>query len=437
MNTSDALDAALSEARQNYIDKRPLSLASFEEATQYMPGGNTRTVLFHEPFPFRAARGEGAVLTDVDGHQYVNFLGEYTAGIFGHSHPKIRAAIEAALDGGVNLGAHNEYEPKLARLVCDRFASIERVRFTNSGTEANLMAISTCRVQTGREKVMVFDGGYHGGLLYFGHGGIPINAPFPYVLANYNDIEGTRALLKEHGQDLACVLVEPMMGSGGCIPASSAFIEMLRAETKAAGAILIFDEVMTSRITPGGAQEMFGVTPDMTTLGKYIGGGMSFGAFGGSEEVMGIYDPRRPDAMPHAGTFNNNTLSMRAGCVAMEEIYTPEAAVQLNARGDELRERLNEMARVRGLPVHVTGFGSIMGIHANSTKIESPDDTEKDNHDISELLFLDLLDAGYYIARRGFIALTLVLEAPHYEGFTNALETILDERGPLIAGVME
>ena len=436
MNTLDTLDDALTDARQNYVDKRPNSLSSFEAATRYLPGGNTRTVLFHDPFPFRAASGQGSVLTDVDGFKYVNFLGEYTAGIFGHTHPKIRAAIERALDGGVNLGAHNEHEPRLAQLVCERFASIERVRFTNSGTEANLMAISSSRVHTGRDQVMVFDGGYHGGLLYFGHGGVAINAPFPYVLAQYNDIDATRALIREHGSTLACVLVEPMMGSGGCIPANPGFLEMLRTETAAAGIVLIFDEVMTSRLAPGGAQEIAGLVPDMTTLGKYIGGGMSFGAFGGAAAIMDMYDPRRPDAMPHAGTFNNNTLTMTAGCVAMEEVYTPAAARSLNARGDALRERLNDVARKRGLPLQFTGCGSILNLHANAGVIQTPHDVERDNQAVNELLFLDLLDAGFYIARRGFMALTLVLEDADYDGFVAAYEAILDGRGSLIAGAM-
>ena len=226
MNTLDNLNAALADARQNYIDKRPASLAEFDNATRFMPGGNTRTVLFYEPFPLRAARGEGAELIDVDGHRYINLLGEYTAGLFGHTHPVIRAALERALDGGVNLGAHNVHESQLAELVCARFPSMERVRFTNSGTEANLMAISSARVHTGREKVLVFDGGYHGGLLYFAHGGVPINAPFPYLLGEYNAIEATRTLIRSNADSLACVLVEPLLGAAGCIPGDAGFLGM-------------------------------------------------------------------------------------------------------------------------------------------------------------------------------------------------------------------
>src|SRR6201987_273964 len=224
------LDDALAEARAAYVARRPKSKTQHEAARTVMPGGNTRTVLYYGPFPICAAKGEGAWLTDIDGHRYLNLLGEYTAGIYGHSHPVIRAAIDAALDGGINYGAHNRMEAELAAIVCARFPAIELVRFTNSGTEANLMALSTARHATGRSKIMVFNGGYHGGLLYFGGGGVPINAPFPFVLARYTDSDGPRATIRREAGDLAAILVEPMMGSAGCIPADREFLAMLRAE---------------------------------------------------------------------------------------------------------------------------------------------------------------------------------------------------------------
>src|SRR6201993_1747663 len=187
------LDDALAEARATYVARRPKSKAQQTAARAVMPGGNTRAVLYYGPFPICAAKGEGAYLTDIDGHRYLNLLGEYTAGLYGHSHPVIRAAIDAALDNGINYGAHNRMEAELAAIVCARFPAIELVRFTNSGTEANLMPLAPARHATGRSKIMVFKGGYHGGLLYFGGGGIPINAPYPFVLARYNDSDDTRA----------------------------------------------------------------------------------------------------------------------------------------------------------------------------------------------------------------------------------------------------
>lgn len=421
------LDAALAKARARYVADNPASEEAHHQARRFMPGGNTRTILYHDPFPLRVVSGHGARITDADGHEYLNLLGEYTAGLFGHSHPVIRAAIDSALDGGINLSAHNTHEIRLAELVCGRFPSIERIRFTNSGTEANLMAIATARHHTGRGRVMVMHGGYHGGLLYFGGGGIPINAPYDFVLGRFNRIGATRELIRDNAGDLACVLVEPMMGSAGCLPADPDFLQMLREETRNAGTILIFDEVMTSRLSPGGAQQRYDVLPDLTTLGKYIGGGMSFGAFGGTQEIMAMYDPGRPNAMPHAGTFNNNTLSMAAGAAAMGEVFTPRAATALNARGDALRRRLNTMAEECGAPVHLTGIGSLMNLHGCRTEIRDPQEMDASDDRIKQLVFLDLLERGFYIARRGFVALMLPHTDRDLEAFSEAMGGILEQ----------
>jgi glutamate-1-semialdehyde 2,1-aminomutase len=425
------LDDALGEARETYVARRPKSKAQHAAARAVMPGGNTRTVLYYGPFPICAASGEGAYLTDIDGHRYLNLLGEYTAGLYGHSHPVIRAAIDAALDNGINYGAHNRMEAELAAIVCARFPAIELVRFTNSGTEANLMALATARHATGRSGIMVFKGGYHGGLLYFG-GGIPINAPYPFVLARYNDIDGTRATIRREAADLAAILVEPMMGSAGCIPAERGFLAMLREESASAGAVLIFDEVMTSRFSAGGAQELDGITPAMTTLGKYIGGGMSFGAFGGRRDLMQIYDPTAAGSMPHAGTFNNNVLSMAAGVAGMAKVFTAEAAAALHARGEALRARLNAVFEEAGVALQMTGRSSLMGLHAVKGPIRSVDDLAGANDAAKELVFLDLLERGYYMARRGFIALSLMVSDADLDGFVAAVKDVVAERADVL-----
>ena len=433
MRQNLSIDEALEDARAHYVDRRPKSLAAHEAACRHLPGGNTRTVLFHGPFPFRAERGEGSALFDIDGHRYVNLLGEYTAGVFGHSHPAIRRAIDRALEVGLNLGAHNMAEARLAALVVERFSAIDSVRFTNSGTEANLMAISTARYATGREKVLVFDGGYHGGLLYFGGGGIPINAPFPYVVATFNDLAATRSLIRENAADLACIIVEPMLGSGGCIPGDARFLEMLREEASASGAMLIFDEVMTSRFGRGGAHTALGIAPDLVTLGKWVGGGMSFGAFGGNRSPMAIYDPTAEHAIPHAGTFNNNTLSMHAGIAAMTEAFTADAALQLHETGERFRGRANAVFERHGVALSLSGTGSLMNLHGVAGPVRTLDDLQGNDERAKELLFLDLLERGYYIARRGFIALSTALGDEELDGFLAALDEIVALRKPLIA----
>ena len=279
----------VAEAHERYAAARPRSRALHERARQVMPGGNTRSILAYGPFPTAMARGEDCRLWDLDGREYLDLCGEYTAGLFGHSEPRIHAVLHAALERGINLAAVGEDEERLARLVCDRFPSIDRVRFGNSGTEANLMALMAARAFTGRSHVMAFRGGYHGGLLTFplaGH--TPVTVPIPAVLADYNDIDGAVSLIRRHAGDLAAVIVEPMLGGGGCIPGQPEFLAALRAATRDAGALLVFDEVMTSRMSAGGQQARLGITPDMTTLGKYVAGGMSFGAFGGRADVMAL-----------------------------------------------------------------------------------------------------------------------------------------------------
>lgn len=421
------LDHAVDVARRRYIDSNPESAKAHHAAKKVMPGGNTRSVLYNAPFPLRIVSGRDALLTDADGHEYVNLLGEYTAGLFGHSHPVIRKAIDQALDNGINLSAHNFYEIRLASLICQRFPSVEQVRFTNSGTEANLMAISSARYITGRSKVMVFNGGYHGGLLYFGHGGIAINAPFDYLLGSYNDLDATRAMVAEFGKDIACILVEPMQGSGGCIPGHPDFLRLLRSLASEHKIVLIFDEVMTSRLSPGGAQALFNVIPDMTTMGKYIGGGMSFGAFGGDEEIMQMYNPEQSPAIPHAGTFNNNSLSMAAGIAGLESVFTPEVAVSLNQRGDAFREALGKIIRQHNLPMQVIGVGSIMNLHGSSATINREADLAASDDRLKELVFLGLLERGYYIARRGFIALMLTNTDQQLDAFQRAFSSVLSE----------
>jgi glutamate-1-semialdehyde 2,1-aminomutase len=428
---NSTLKAALDEARREYTARNPASAAHHQNATASMPGGNTRTVLFYDPFPLTFVRGRGALLWDLDGHQYVDLLGEFTAGVAGHSNPVIRRAIEAALDAGINLGGHNTFEPRFAAAVTERFGSMELVRFTNSGTEANLLAISTAVAATGRREVMVFRGGYHGAVLMFSPGP-NINAPFEFVLADYNDVEATVAAIEAHADGLAAVLLEPMLGAAGCIPAEAAFLHALREATTRHGIVLIFDEVMTSRLSPGGLQAVVGVTPDLTTLGKYVGGGMSFGAFGGRAELMSRFDPRRPEALPHAGTFNNNVLTMAAGIALLTEVYTPAAATALNGRGERLRARLNATARQAGVAMQVTGYGSMLGVHMMRGPIRAPADAAKGSSAARDLFFFDMLKAGFWLARRGMMSLSLPLTEDDYDAFVAAVEEFVTARKPLL-----
>lgn len=427
------LDEALLAARSVYAQARPKSRQIHESAAAVMPGGNTRTVLFHNPFPITVVGGEGCRIRDVDGFEYVNYLGEFTAGLFGHSNPVIRDAIEKALHAGISLSAHNTQEPLLARLLCERFPSLQSVRFTNSGTEANLMALATAIAVTGRRRVLVFKGGYHGSVLHFVRGGSAVNVPHEFVVARYNDVTEVEGIFATQGSQLAAILVEPMLGSGGCIPATRTFLAALRAGATKHGAVLIFDEVQTSRLAPGGLQEALSILPDMTTLGKYLGGGLSFGAFGGRDELMQRYDPRRSDALLHAGTFNNNILTMSAGVAALTHLFTPEVVRRLNERGDRLRARLNDVCTKAAVALRFTGLGSLLTAHLGVTAMPDVDDVARTDPRLKELLFFDLLSQGCYTAPRGMIALSLEIGDAECDLYVAALAAFVDRHGRFLA----
>ena len=421
------LNAEVAEAVRGYVERNPQSRRLHEERARFMPGGNTRTVIHVDPFPLTIVRGEGARILDVDGHEYLDFLGEYTAGLYGHSHPVIVQAIGDALANGIVLGAPNVHEGRLAAAVCGRFPSVELVRFCNSGTEANLLAISLARIATGKPAVMVFEGAYHGGVFFFKGGDAPLNAPFPYVVGHYNDAEAAARLVREHAHELAAVIVEPMQGSGGVIPGEPEFLRALRDSTAEHGVVLVFDEVMTSRLSRGGLQETLGIRPDLTTLGKYVGGGLACGAFGGRRDLMERFDPSRPDALAHAGTFNNAVLTMAAGLAGLTQIYTDEECARLNALGDRMRDRLNSFAAERSLEFCATGRGSMVGLHFTRGPVrrtaESPPAPE-----LQTLLHLHMLERGYSFARRGFVALSLPLSKGDVDAFASGVEEFLARR---------
>jgi glutamate-1-semialdehyde 2,1-aminomutase len=423
-----SLEGVLAEVRARFVAANPRSLAAHEKAALAMPGGDTRTTLFYSPFPLTMASADGCRLTDLDGHTYVDLLGDYTAGLFGHNNPVIRKAVDDALDTGWNLGAHGEAEARLATVLCKRFPSLDLVRFTNSGTEANLLALATATAHTGRHTILVFDGAYHGSVLAFAGGGTPVNVPHRFIVGQYNDLDATEDLIDTHAGDLAAILVEPMLGSGGCVPGTPEFLELLRHKATETGAVLIFDEVMTSRMAGGGLQELLGITPDLTTLGKYTGGGMTFGAFGGRASLMSAYDPRRPDALPHAGTFNNNVLSMSAGYAGLTELFPPNASLALFARGERLRTRLSEL----GDALRWTGMGSLMTVHPQHEPIAAPRDM-RPAPALRELFHLDMLNRGFHLARRGMIALSLEIGDAECDAFRAAVSGFLVDYGALLA----
>ncbi len=406
----------------DYRASSPRSAALHEAARRVMPGGDTRTVAFHAPYPLSVAEGQGCRIQDADGRTYIDLLSNYTSLIHGHGHPAVVAAVSEHLPHGTAFPAPNEAQTKLAEIIVNRVASVDLVRFCNSGTEAVMNALRAARAFTGRELVIKMEGGYHGtyddvevsvhpdprdpqsgpdhapiGVL--GTRGVPGNTTEYVMVTPLNDIEAVARLMRERGDEVAAVIVEPVMGAAGMLPADHAFLEALRALTLEHGALLIFDEVMSFRLEPGGAQEHFRVRPDLTTFAKIIGGGFPVGGFGGRSGVMEQFDPLGPTPLWQSGTFNGNVITMAAGVAAMEA-YTPSEVARINILGDRLRSGLRGTLADADIEATVTGYGSFAGVHLGAQDVRTYRDAAAVDKGLARLLHLALLLEGVYVAPR-------------------------------------
>jgi glutamate-1-semialdehyde 2,1-aminomutase len=417
---------ALEAAKQRFTSRNPTSLVLHTQAVLSLPGGNTRSLLHNAPFPVFMRRGTGYQVISEDGRTYTDLVGELTAGLFGHSNKRIHQALKETLDDvGLSLGATTKLEAQHAQLICERFG-LERLRFTNSGTEANLHAVQAARRFTGKRKVVVFTGGYHGAVFCFSSGQpAPNNVDLDdWVVAEYNNIADAKAKIEE-SDAIAAVLVEGMQGAGPCIVGTDEFLHAIQDSAKKAGAVFILDEVMTSRLSSGGLQAIVGLKPDLTSFGKYLGGGITFGCFGGRRDIMSVYDPRDATALAHSGTFNNNTLGLAAGYVGLSDIWTPEVATAHNAAGDELRKKLQ--AVTEGTKMTITGRGSILGIHLleDGKKEIASMKERKDDMTLKELFWFEMIEEGFWITRRGSIALILGTPESEYDRLVESVKAFL------------
>jgi len=427
------LGDAIQRLRNEFASRNPRSESAAFSAARALPGGNTRSNLFFEPFPLTVVSGQGAEVTDLDGHVYTDFVGEYSAGLYGHSEPVIRQAILEALDDGIVLAAPNKFEAQLAETIQSRFTSMERLRFCNSGTEANILALVTAQQFTQRRKILVFDGAYHGGVLVFANGGSPINVPFDFIVTTYNDSEAAARAIRQNSNELACVVVEPILGAAGNIPGEREFLATLRRETEAAGALLIFDEVKTSRCGAGGMQGQLDICPDLTTLGKYLGGGLPTGAFGGRADIMERYNPRRSDALRHAGTFNNNVCTMAAGLAGLTKVFTPSRANSFHNESEKLRLDLQEDMVNKGVPLQFAGQGSLFTLHLGERAPRSATHVTPLSREVGLLFHMYALLNGVAIAARGDFYQSLPMTASHKYQLRQTLASFAAEFGDLIA----
>jgi glutamate-1-semialdehyde 2,1-aminomutase len=392
----------------------------FAEALQYLPGGVNSPVRAFRAVgghPFFVNRARGAHVWDVDGNELIDYVGTWGPAILGHAHPRIISAVKAAADHGTSFGIPNPLEVKMAKLICEFVPGIQKVRLCNSGTEACMSAIRLARGFTKRDKIIKFDGCYHGhtdsllvkagsGALTFGHpdsAGVPAAFTQHTIVLPFNDVDAVTAAFAANQNAIAAIIVEPVPGNAGLYLPQKDYLESLREITKANGALLIFDEVMTGfRLAKGGAQERFHITPDLTCLGKIIGGGLPVGAFGGRAEIMDLLAPLGP--VYQAGTLSGNPLAMAAGIAALEELRDGGAYCKLEELGEQLEAGMRGAAKSADLPVQFNLCGSMFCAYFTSEPVHNLSDAMKSDRERFKKFFHGMLEEGIYLAPSQFEA---------------------------------
>lgn len=426
-----------------FIAATPKSEALQSEAARYLPGGSSRGTAYFAPYPTFVDRAQGHYVYDVDGNRYLDFMINATTHILGHAHPDIVAALQAQAARGNSFSGPTEAQVRLAKLLCERVPSVETIRFTNSGTEGTMMAIRGARAFTGRHKIAKFEGGYHGSHEYVSvsvrppasalapdattpvpeHPGQPPGVADDVITLPYNDLETCERLIRRHKNALACVIMEVVSSSFGYLPADADFLRGMRAITQELDILLIFDEVQSFRVSSGGAQQLFGVIPDMTTFGKIIGGGMPVGAWGGRRDVMALFDLTGDAPLAHAGTFNANPMTMVAGEVVMNRL-TPQVYERMNALGETLRAKLRAVFDELDIAAQVTGIASLFGIHFTAQNITDYRSALTGDAAMTKALFTGLLNEGVLLQTGGAGALNALTAEAEVDALVDAVRRV-------------
>lgn len=449
-NNTTASDRRISNAE--YPDMQSRSAALYQRALNVLPGGNSRHTVYFPPYPLYAVRGQGARVWDADGVERIDLINNYSSLIHGHNHPRIVEAIINQASQLLSIALPTEQEIALAEIVCERLPGVDQIRFCNSGTEGVMFAIKAARAWTGRPKIAKIEGAYHGsddtaGISTsptpdkWGSPDVPSSvapagtgpgAALDVVILPMNDVAAGRSILRAHGTELAGVLLDPLVKNLGYEPASPEFIQMLREETSRCGALLIFDEVYSFRLGFNGAQGALGITPDITALGKVIGGGLPVGAVGGRADIMSaLFDPRSGRAkLGHGGTFNANPMTMAAGAAAMQ-LFDRTAFDRLSALGERLRDGLREALRISGAPGTVKGSASMASLFHMDGEAHTYRDvaaligSNPDAGKRAETFFRHMLNNGILMGAPGFFVLsTAVTEADIDHTIEEALKAL-------------
>lgn len=433
------MDDTMENLRRDYKEKTSKSQKLHQRATESLPGGDTRSVTYHTPYPTFVEQGAGYTLETEDSETLLDFLNNYTQTVLGHAPEPVMETISNRLRRGNGFGAPTEEVIQLAEQLVSRVPSIEQVRFGNSGTEATMNAIRAAMAYTDKSKILKIRGGYHGthdtvevGIKKSGreHGGIPREVEDRVITVPYNNVDALQQVFSSHSDQLACFIVEPILGSGGMIPATSEFLKTARELSTSTETVLIFDEVMSFRLARGGAQERYGVHPDLTTLGKLIGGGLPIGAFGGREDIMSVFHPSDGE-VAHSGTFNGNPATMAGGSVTLNQL-DEDAIEMLNDLGSQLREEVQTVGSESNVPIQVTGDGSLFHIHLTDGEVRdyqtsTANPANQDTPSRIEELYLAMRNRGIFMASRGMGNLSTPMEEQQVTRFVDVFETALSE----------
>ncbi len=421
----------------------PKSRELFEKSQTRLPGGNTRAVVFFRPYPVYLQRGRGSRVWDLDDNEFVDFHNNYSALILGHANPEVISAVEKRVEDGVSFGAPTQYEFALAELVSERMRSIKKMRFCNSGTEATMYALLAAKAFTGRRKILKFEGAYHGTheyALVSTHpptewdklpAGVPdVAGVSPAILqdvlvARFNDLASAEKTVREYAKELAAIIVEPVLGAAGMIPAKKEFLKFLREISSSNGTLLIFDEVITGfRLSMGGAQEYYGVRPDLTALGKNLGGGFPVGGYGGREDVMELFDIVKGPKISISGTFSANPVTMVAGLATLKQLK-PAIYEGLDRNGRTLQRKWELAIEESGVLAKVTRATSLLNVHFTNKEVVDYQSAKSENSDLKYAFFLGMLVNQILIATRGMAAISVPMSKVDIEAFTNAaIETL-------------
>lgn len=443
------------ELLADYEAWTPGSKRWMASARECLPGGDTRASAHFAPYPVVMERGEGCRLVDVDGHEYLDFMNNFTSLIHGHAYAPVVKAVGEQVARGSAYAAPVDSQLGLARLLRDRVPGVDLVRFASSGSEATLMTLRAARAYTGRQKIVKVEGGYHGSydhaevsMIPLPHEAGPPDRPRPIPLdasiaksalgdiipIPYNDPEVARARIAEHGDEIAAIIVEPILGALGMLPGEIDFLRALREAADAVGALLVFDEVIALRLGMGGAQDRVGVGPDLIAMGKIIGGGLPIGAFGGRRDLMECFDPSRQGGVWHASTFSGNPLSMVAGLAAMRDV-TPESLARIDDLGERFRVGVTEAFQRAGVRGQATGLGSLAQIHLTDAPLRNARDSLAGimrAGPAGQWLHLSLLRRGIYLSPRGMCCISTAMGPGEIDAALAALEDALGALRPLL-----